>query len=189
MKPKNELLIAAALLTIAVAGRLLLLDYPNLETITAASLVAGAYLSRRFAVWIPLLAVAITDAFIGNDEIFLFTWSAWLAIGLVSLALRGTTRSRTFFTASATAMSLGTALFFYLYTNFGVWLLSGMYEPTAVGLVQSYIAGLPFLKLSIVGNLMTVPVAAFFSHRILERLHVRESFKEDVWQTKPASMD
>ena len=46
------------------------------------------------------------------------------------------------------------ALFFYFYTNFGVWLIGNWYPHTLAGLIQSYVMGLPFLKLHAVSSML-----------------------------------
>ena len=47
---------------------------------------------------------------------------------------------------------LASSLLFFLITNFGAWLTSGLYPLTAEGLVQAYVAGIPFLQNSLIGN-------------------------------------
>jgi len=54
-------------------------------------------------------------------------------------------------------MGFLSTLFFYLWTNFGWWLTFGMYEMTVGGLMQCYIAALPFLKNQIFSVLIFVP--------------------------------
>lgn len=51
------------------------------------------------------------------------------------------------------------SLFFYFYTNFGVWFLDafGMYPKTLTGLIECYVMGLPFLRLNLLGNLLFIP--------------------------------
>lgn len=61
----------------------------------------------------------------------------------------------------ATGLGVGASLWFYLWTNFGVWLLDswGMYPKTLAGLLESYWYGLPFLKLNLLGNFIFVPLS------------------------------
>jgi hypothetical protein len=47
---------------------------------------------------------------------------------------------------------LGSTLFF-VFTNFGVWLGSSMYPQTWAGLVECYVAGIPFYKNTLAGTL------------------------------------
>ncbi len=61
------------------------------------------------------------------------------------------------------------SVFFFLYTNFGWWLMTNMYPHTWDGLIQCYIMGLPFFKNNLIGNLIFVPmvsVAAMFIARL-----------------------
>ena len=48
-------------------------------------------------------------------------------------------------------------LFFYLVTNFGVFQEGILYPPTTAGLVNCYIAGLPFLEKQLRANLILLP--------------------------------
>jgi hypothetical protein len=61
------------------------------------------------------------------------------------------------------ALSVAGSLLFFLVTNFGVWLGSGMYPKTAAGLAAAYVAGLPFLQNTLAGTLFfaTVLFGAF----------------------------
>lgn len=129
---------------------------PNVEYVTAATLLAGAYLGKRYAVLVPLAIMVLTDTLIGNTNIFLFTWSAYLFIGYLSYL--GNLRGKIVRAAGAGVIA---SLFFFFWTNFGVWALDswGMYPKTIVGLLEAYAMGLPFLKLNLLGNLFFVPVS------------------------------
>ena len=50
-------------------------------------------------------------------------------------------------------MAIAGSLVFFLITNFGVWASIGLYPLTAIGLMSCYVAGLPFLKGTMVGDL------------------------------------
>jgi hypothetical protein len=55
--------------------------------------------------------------------------------------------------------SLGASILFYLVTNFASWTSGFMpYPMNAAGLMQSYIAGLPFLLNSVLGDLFYTSV-------------------------------
>ena len=49
---------------------------------------------------------------------------------------------------------VGSSVLFFMITNFGAWLTSGLYPMTADGLLQAYIAGIPFFQNSLLGNLV-----------------------------------
>jgi hypothetical protein len=50
-------------------------------------------------------------------------------------------------------LSLVTSSIFFLISNFGVWATQGMYPMTASGLVECYVAAIPFFGNQIAGDL------------------------------------
>lgn len=152
----NKFLWGTLLVSLGVLFRTLWHIAPNIEFVTAASLLAAAYLGRKYAVLVPFAIMVITDTLIGNTNIFIFTWSAYLLIGYSGYL--GNLRGKII---KATGAGIFASFFFYLWTNFGVWALDswGMYPRTLAGLIQAYIMGLPFLKLNLLGNLFFVPVS------------------------------
>ena len=156
--------LAVAALALAVVWRLVRADLgapPNLELLTASAFLAAGLLRHRSAALVPLVAVAVSDVLMGNSAILLFTWSAWAVIGLGSLLTR---RVRVGWRRYAAALGFGAGgtIVFYLWTNFGVWLQwrGTFFGDGWDGLVQSYVAGLPFLRTQLLGNLALVPAAA-----------------------------
>ena len=57
-------------------------------------------------------------------------------------------------------------------TNFAVWAFSGMYSLDMAGLVQCYVAALPFLKYTVAGDLFWAAVL-FGGAWLVQRLHAR----------------
>lgn len=158
---KIKILVALLLIFFGIIGRLLIVEFikiPNLEIITSFSLIGGAMLGGVFTFLVPLGIIVITDTYLGNTFILIFTWSAFAVIGIFGFLLRKRKSFNPRFVFEMTGMGVIASLFFYLYTNFGWWLLSGMYLPTWPGLVRCYIMGLPFLRVNLLGNLFLVPV-------------------------------
>ncbi|EKD78559.1 MAG: hypothetical protein ACD_41C00323G0002 [uncultured bacterium] len=158
---KKQLITVAALITVGIVGRLALEAYPNIETLTAVSIIAGALLGPYLGLAVALFSVVGSDMVIGNTNILLYTWTAWVVIGISSALLKRHSRSRVMVWLDSlkfTGFGVLTTLFFFLWTNFGVWHLSGMYLPTWDGLMLSYFNGLPFLRNQLLGNLLIVPV-------------------------------
>jgi hypothetical protein len=90
-KARKQWLVVGALVVVAVVWRVVNWHYslaPNLELVTASTLVAATFLTRRAAVVVPLGIMALSDIIIGNSPILLFTWSAFALVGLAGLALR-----------------------------------------------------------------------------------------------------
>lgn len=163
---KIKIFTAFLLIFLGVAGRLFLVEFvgiPNLEIITALSLISGAMLGGFFTFFIPLGIIAISDFYFGNTSIIFFTWSAFAMIGVFGWLLRKRKSFSCYFVAKMTGMGIISSLFFYLYTNFGWWLLTNMYSKDLAGLIQCYIAGLPFFKTNLMGNLFFVPAFTFLA--------------------------
>ena len=82
---KLKLIIAAVLIILGVVGRFVLVSYvgiPNLEIITVLALISGIYLGGLYTVIVPLSIIFLSDLVIGNNYIFIFTWTAFAIIGL-----------------------------------------------------------------------------------------------------------
>lgn len=155
--------LAVAVVGLAVLWRLVRADLgapPNLELITAATFFAAVLLRHRAAVLVPFAAAAVSDALLGNTSILVFTWTAWAVIGLGALLVRRTAGWTRF--GAALGLGAGGSLWFFLWTNFGVWLQARgtFYAPGLDGLMASYVAGLPFFRTMLLGNLVLVPLAA-----------------------------
>lgn len=162
MKNVKQLIIACTLIILGILFRTVWHLGPNVEFVTTASLLAGAYLSRKWSIFVPLAIMVISDLSIGNTNIFIFTWSAYVLIGIVGYYIqKAKIQSSKYKVIKATAFGMIASLWFYLWTNFGVWLLDswGMYPKTLTGLIDAYILALPFLKLNFLGNLIFVPVS------------------------------
>lgn len=155
--------VAVLLVVAAVLWRLVKDDIgapPNLELSTFAAFAAAGLLRHRLAMLAPLVVVAVSDVVLSNSAILLFTWSAWVAIGVAAWWTRRATGGRR--VLAAVAFGTGSSVGFYLWTNLGVWLQGrGTFYPAGPdGLLASYVAGLPFLRTMLLGNLVLVPVAA-----------------------------
>lgn len=195
----------AAVMIIAGVFLRLLPHLPNFAPITATALFSGAYLNKRWAIAIPLLAMVISDylllyvspyasPFFDFGKIHplnamfhsttLYVWGSFLISGLIGITLRKNKRP-----ALIIGASLAASLQFFLITNFGVW-AGGMYDRGLDGLAQSYIMGLPFLKWTILGDLFYT--TTFFA---AYQLTLRNAFnnllfnkvesKNEPSQTKP----
>ncbi|MCA5893881.1 hypothetical protein LEP48_11030 [Isoptericola sp. NEAU-Y5] len=155
--------LAVVLVAAAVVWRLVKNDLgapPNLELSTAAAFAAAGLLRHRLAMFAPLVVVALSDVLLGNSSVLVFTWTAWAAIGVGAWwagRVRGGAR-----VVAALGFGVGSSLVFFLWTNAGVWWIGrGTFYPAGFdGLLASYVAGLPFLRPMLLGNLLLVPVAA-----------------------------
>lgn len=177
-----NVLAGLGIICFGVIARFFLLKYigiPNFEIITALTLVGAVFLDRAWGVVVPLSIIAITDVYIGNGPVMVFTWSAFAVIGVFGWFFsRIDIKTQSSKIIGLTGMGIVSSVFFFLYTNFGWWLVSEMYPHTWDGLIRCYAMGLPFFKNNLIGNLIFVPMfgitAVFF----------RSAFKNKIWNQK-----
>ena len=132
---------------------------PNIELITMAMILVSYYFGKKETFWLIFAILAFTDIVIGNTSIFIFTWSGFLIPALLINGVFKNKKLKNNKFLLGTAAGLGSNLFFYIWTNFGVWILDswGMYPNNLSGLVMSYINGLPFLRMQVISTLLFVP--------------------------------
>lgn len=132
---------------------------PNVELVTATSLVGAVYLRKPFALLVPILAMLLSDAIIGEAGMAVFTWSSFIVVYWSGLWLKSLqVRSQPLVLASA-GLGLAGSVFFFLWTNFGVWLLGdgSFYPHTWQGLILCYTYGLPFFRGTLMSGLLLAP--------------------------------
>ena len=157
---RTKITIAVALVLFGVISRYLP-HPPNFAPIAAIGLFAGVYLPRRYAVALPLIAMVISDIFLGFHGLIFWTWGSFALIGLFSSqVLRKNVNP-----GAIVASSIGASLLFYLVTNFGVWAEGLLYPQNFTGLASSYLNALPFLRNTLLGDL-AYTVAIFASYEV-----------------------
>jgi len=143
----NYKLLAVLMILAAAFSRLL--PHPvNVAPFAAMALAGGVYLDRRFALTVPIAALLLTDWFIGFYPILFFVYGSIIAIGLIGLWLKSHKRP-----LPVIGATLAGSLLFFVVTNFGVWIIGPeMYPRTISGLVECYVAAIPYFRNTIVGD-------------------------------------
>jgi len=121
----------------------------NVTPVMAIALFGGTYLSRRWAILLPLAIVAVSDVLIGWHNTVPFTWGAFVLTGALAWWIR-----RSPGPGRIAAGSLAGSTLFFLLTNFGVWLNGDLYPRTAEGLWRCYVAAIPFFRNALMGDLI-----------------------------------
>ena len=174
---KYKILFAISVILLGVFSRVFLNKFiaiPNFEMITALSLISGSLLGGIFAPLIPLLIIFLSDIYFGNTIIYLFTWSAFALIGIFGILFK---RNSKHYYLKITGGGIVSVLFFYFWTNFGWWLVSGMYPMNFQGLITCYLAAIPFLKNQLVSVLTFTPILVLIFTPIFEKLLVNKTKK------------
>jgi len=150
MIKRSTLNLAIAISLILLAVGLRLLPHPaNFAPVAAVANFGGAILPRRLALWVPFVAMALSDLVIGFYNIMPVTWGCYILIALASSywlrkpsVLRGA------------SLTISASLFFFFVTNFAVWLWGNMYTHTWSGLALCYSMALPFFRNTALSDLI-----------------------------------
>lgn len=198
--PKQSAVMIGTVIFSAIVMRLVP-HIPNFAPITAAALFAAAYLPRKYALLVPLAAIAVSDYLLlyinpFSPQIFnfsqiqpisalvnpttLWVWGSFMISGLLGLALQ---KHRS--VARIGAITVLASLQFYLITNFGVW-AAGSYARDLSGLATSLIAGLPFLRWTLLGDLFYA--ASFFGVYALATKPAKATTAQQSRTITPASI-
>ena len=148
---RPDITLVVFLIAFDVAARLLP-HMPNFAPVAASALFAGTVLRHKaLALLVPLIALPISDAVIGFDG-----WRITLVTYLASMipAVLPMLSSRLRKPGVFAPLMVACSLIFFAITNLGVWAFSGMYPLTIQGLVACYIAALPYLQHTVVGDLL-----------------------------------
>lgn len=147
---------------------------PNFAPITATGLFYGAYTNRRISLTVTLTVLLISDyallyinpyGQLHLDSVYA-PWRIWYgetqlfvygSFGISALAGHLLKSRKTL--SDIVCLSLFCSLQFFLITNAAVW-IEGAYDRGINGLYAAYVAGLPFFKATLAGDLLYT--AAFF---------------------------
>lgn len=122
---------------------------PNFAPITAMALFGGALLPKKAGLWLPLVAMMISDAFIGFHPLVPVTWSAFFLIAWYShQRLSGRITG-----ANLLVSAVSSSVFFFVVTNFAVWAQGKLYPRTLEGLSDAFVLALPFFRNTLLGDL------------------------------------
>lgn len=166
---RKKIILAILIIIFGVIFRIFLnevIGIPNFEAVTSLSLVSGSFLGGAFAPIIPLLIIFLSDIYFGNTSVYLFTWSAFILIGVFGIRLKINSK---YYLLKITFGGIFSVLFFYLWTNFGWWLTFGMYPMNLSGLIQCYFFGFPFLKNQLISVLIFTPAFSLIFSFIFDK--------------------
>lgn len=159
-------------LLILVAGLARALPHTaNFTAVGGLGLYAGARVGPAAALATPLLAVLVGDLCVG-------TWAGPVVAAGVYLGLLGGPVAgrwllgRRLGPGRFASAVLIAALWFFLTSNLAMWLSGiGHYPPTPAGLVECYVAGLPYLARSLLAD--ATFAGLMFTAEALLRRHPR----------------
>ena len=145
-----DLLLVAFLIALNVAARLL----PHAQgflPVAASGLFAARVLSIPvLALLVPVLGMILSDMALPGED-----WRIQ-AVGFAGItipAIAGMATRRWRGVVPVVSTMIPCSVLFFLLSNGAVWAFSGMYPLSLSGLAQCYVAALPFLDKTILGDL------------------------------------
>lgn len=183
ISPVSVILIAAALRLVPHSA--------NFAPIAAIALFGGTYLNKRWAFIIPLAAMLISDYLIlyinpFGQPMFNFShlypphalihgttlavYGSFIISGFIGLWLKKHKSA-----ANIIGASLFCSIQFFLITNAAVWLQGLLYDKAPIGLLESYIAGIPFFRGTLAGDLFYTMI--FFASYEFARFYLLKKAK------------
>ena len=163
LESKKTVVLSALFILFGACSRLFTF-IPNFSALEALALFGGAYIAMKYvAIFIPIIAMYLSDLVLNNtilriyfpdQEGFVFFSEYMIAntIAIVAIVLFGRFFLKKVNLVNGVLGILGASLIFWIITNFGAWLTSGLYPKTVSGFIANYVAAVPFLKNSLLGN-------------------------------------
>ena len=110
---------------------------PNFTPLLAIALYAGISFKNKKLFIIPLVAMIVSDVFLGYHSSIL-----WVYFSLLIIFYIGYVSFKKYSFTNLILLSIISSLMFFILTNFGVWIIG--YPKTFEGLMACYIAAIPF---------------------------------------------
>ncbi len=165
----NKLNLAVLLVIIGVCGRILLIQYANIETVLAIALLSGVILGGLYCILVPLTVMVISDWWIytltdygsgfGIGAIIgltFFTWSGYVMIGLLGRFVKPKVAYTVKGVAVVVGVGLIATLIYDFWTAFGYWIFM---TPRTLGwLLTVLVMQTPFTIYHLMSSLIFVPL-------------------------------
>ena len=137
-------------MTILLIMSRLITDIPNFTPTIALVIFTGYFIKNRYTVLlIILISQGISDFYIGLHDSMLFIYFSFLLIAFISpLVIKKLNLS-----SVITASLIGPVIFFII-SNFGVWYSMNIYSNDMRGLIECYLAGVPFFDETLISTLL-----------------------------------
>jgi hypothetical protein len=150
MITKRNIIMFVVLLAIGVSGRLLPHAW-NFTPLIAITIFAGVYLGKKYAFLLPIITMAISDIFLGfyDPKIMLSVYLSFAIAGLIGYRFAKNKKINNIVLSALVSSTL-----FFLITNGAVWFFGSTYDPGILGLIQSYVAGIPFYRNMMLGDVI-----------------------------------
>jgi uncharacterized membrane protein (DUF4010 family) len=146
---KNRFIVLTGMILTATAARLVP-HLPDFSPIAALALFGGAsFASKRTALLVPLLGLFLSDLVIGFYSVTPVVYASFALITCLGFWVRKRQSPKRLATAA-----VASAVLFFVVTNFGVWALETFYPKNLTGLIDCYVAAIPFFRNTLASDLL-----------------------------------
>jgi hypothetical protein len=145
-----DLALVAGLVALDLVARLVP-HVPGVWPVAASALFAGRMLRMPLLAFVvPLAATVLSNVALPGDDgrVLLVVVGALCVPALLGIVVR-----RWRGAMPTVAAMVASSVVFFLATNFAVWAFQDLYPRTLQGLAQCYVAALPFLDRTVLGDL------------------------------------
>lgn len=178
---KENYLAVIGIIIVAAVSRLLP-HPPNVTPVSGMALLGAAYLTKKYLAFLmPFIALFVSDFIINNtiariyfteveglviwQDYMLFTYLGFAAMILIGFYMKNKKKSLGLVTGTTILATLA----FFVISNFGDWMGGFLYPKTIGGLITCYVAAVPFLINSILGNIFFAFVLFGAYHMVTEK--------------------
>lgn len=143
--------LAVLWIILGIFGRLI--PHPaGFTPLTNLCLFAGSKFSKLISLFLILVSLVLSDFLLAHiygypvfSKLSIFTYAGWL--GMMFLGSSRVMKKPLLCIFSAEFL-------FWIWTNFGYWLVMNLYPKNLAGLFSCYVAALPFLRNALCGDLV-----------------------------------
>jgi hypothetical protein len=141
---------ALAGMVLAAAASRLIPHPPTFTPIAAIALFGGAqFADRRAAFLVPFCGLLLSDCVLGFHALMPIIYGAFALI-----VWYGTWFCRQRSVSRIAIAAIVSALLFFVITNLGVWAFGTLYPKTLTGLMECYVAAIPFFGNMLLSDLL-----------------------------------
>ena len=145
-----------------------LIPHPwNFTPVLATSIFAGFYFKEFFlSFFIVIFSMFLGDVFLGFHSTMIFTYISLIIAVLIGLFIKVLSFKNILLSG------LVGSICFFIITNFGVWLVTGMYDQSIDGLLTCYVAAIPFFSNTILSTLFYLFLIKFLEKSLLKKIKI-----------------
>tara|TARA_B100001123_G_scaffold122074_1_gene142089 strand:+ start:61 stop:579 length:519 start_codon:yes stop_codon:yes gene_type:complete len=140
---------------------------PNFTPVIAVAIMSSYFFRNIYLSFATMLiSMLIADFFIGFYAHMFFVYASLLLVTFIFFNTKWKINFKNLFIFAFIG-----SLIFFIISNFGVWIVSSIYEKSFDGLVQCYFLAIPFFKNTFFSTLI-FSYSAFLAHKYIKNEHI-----------------